>query len=135
MLFLGDRKHVDWFRERIKEEHPVKIRGSLSPRDIDEKQISILNRIVTLRNAGIEYEADQRHALGVKNDREVSSPAEKGIGEKKPTKLGGSDATKYKAMVARMNYLGQDRTDIANSVKELCKTWSHLILTAWPGRD
>ena len=128
---LGDRKHLDWFRERMKKRYPVKIRGRLGPRDTDEKQIRILNRILTWGNTGIEYEDDQRHAeivireLGLKDDsREVSSPAEKRIGEHEPRKLEGAEATKYRAMVARMNYLSQDRTDIANTVKELSKDMS-----------
>ena len=52
------------------------------------------------------------------------SPAEKMIGENEPRKLEGADATTYRAMVARMNYTGQDRADIANAVKKLSKDMS-----------
>ena len=51
------------------------------------------------------------------DSREVSSPAEKRLGEQEPRKLEGAEATKYRAMVARMNYLGQDRTLSKNLAK------------------
>ena len=128
---LGDRKHLDWFRSKIKGRYPVKIRGRLGPRESDDKQIRILNRILTWGKSGIEYEADQRHAeivireLGLKDDsREVSSPADKRMETQEPRKLEGAESTQYRAMVARMNYLCQDRTDIAYTVKELSKDMS-----------
>ena len=59
---LGARKDLDWFRERIQEKYPVKFRGRLGPTDQDDKEIRILNRIITWTEEGILYEADQRHA-------------------------------------------------------------------------
>ena len=59
---LGGRKGLDWFRERIQEKFPVKFRGRLGPTDKDDKEIRILNRIITWTDEGILYEADQRHA-------------------------------------------------------------------------
>ena len=128
---LGNRKQLDWFRIKIKERYPVKFRGRLGPRANDQKESRILNRIDTWGNTGMEHEADQRHAeivvreLGLLDDsREANSPADKRAGEQEPRKLEGWEATKYRAMVARMNYLGQDRTDIANTAKELSKDMS-----------
>ena len=40
----------------------MKSRGRLGPGVNDDKSIRILNRVITLTDAGIEYEADQRHA-------------------------------------------------------------------------
>ena len=48
----------------------------------DKKQIRVLNRTLTWRATGIEYEADQRHAAALidKNltskDRPISTPSE-----------------------------------------------------------
>ena len=77
------------------------------------------------------HEADQRQAeivireLGLTDDsREVNSLADKRIGEQEPSKLEGWEAIRYRAMVARMNYLEQGRTDIANTVEELSKDMS-----------
>ena len=38
--------------------------------------------------------------------------------------LRGADATQIRALVARANYLAQDRTEIAFAVKELCRRMS-----------
>ena len=43
----------------------------------------------------------------------------KRVGGDKGEKLDRSGATDYRVKVARMNYLGQDKRDIANTVKEL----------------
>ena len=60
--------------------------------------------------------------LRIKDDsREVSSPADKTMGDQDPRKLEGAEASKYRAMVARMNQPGQDRSDLANTVKEPSK--------------
>ncbi len=40
----------------------MKSRGRLGSERNDDKQIRILDRVVSWANEGIEYEADQRHA-------------------------------------------------------------------------
>ena len=78
----------------------------------------ILNRIVEWTPEGILYEGDQRHVeicmqdLGLDQDsREVTTPVDKS--EKKPVEeesfLDPPTATRYRGMVARMNFLAQDR--------------------------
>ena len=42
-------------------------------------------------------------------------------GELEQHPLDPSTTSKYRGMVARVNYLGQNRSDIANTVKELSK--------------
>ena len=105
----------------------------------------ILNRIVTWTSEGIDYEGDQRHVeicmnnLGLMAEsREVGTPIEKERGDTKEKStaaaalakssaeavaeeewLEGSDSTRYRGLIARMNYLGQDRSDIQYAVKEL----------------
>ena len=62
LTVLGISKQLDWFREIIKNGFEVKFRGRLGPCLDDDKSIRILNRVVSWTAAGIEYEADQRHA-------------------------------------------------------------------------
>ena len=64
----------------------------------------------------------------------IKKPGQKRIGAKKAKKLevsasssyqlGPADATTYRALSARCNYLAQDRPDIAFSSKELCREFS-----------
>ena len=92
--------------------------------------IRILNRIVSWFPDRVEYEADQRHAeiivqqMGLGNSkRSVITPAYKRDAKRNPEykDLEPSDATQYRALVARANYLAQDRSDIKFAVKELCR--------------
>ena len=92
----------------------------------------VLNRI-KWTDKGISYEADSRHAeiiintLGL-NSKTKGSPIPGSRVDADPrgqdTLLGPRDATLYRGLVARANYLAQDRIDIAFATKEL--TW-HVI--------
>eukprot|EP00969_Alexandrium_andersonii_P341930 15114427-Alexandrium_andersonii.AAC.1 len=94
------------------------------------KDMRVLSRIVTWTGEGIWYEADQRHAelivkgLGVEEDSKgVVTP---GVGttqeeEGDDEELDQEEATRYRALAARANYLAQDRPDIQYSTKALCR--------------
>ena len=100
----------------------------------DVKSIRILNRIVTLKDDGVEYEADQRHAeiivkqMGLSfSDKSVSTPIIKMCKADLDTgneELDSGKGSMYRAMVARANYLAQDRSDIRFAVKELSRHMS-----------
>jgi hypothetical protein len=60
--------------------------------------------------------------LGLKDAKPVNTPAVKAEEEKTP--LEGEQGTMYRAIVARLNYLAQDRSDIAFAVKEACRGMS-----------
>jgi hypothetical protein len=121
----------------------------LGPGPSDLKSIRILNRIVEWKEEGIVYEADQRHAeiclkeMGLdESSREVSTPCDKSLDDIKNSnalkaneegdeKLEPSQATHYRAMTARMNYLGQDRSEIQFAIKELSKEMSCPSKNSW----
>jgi hypothetical protein len=87
---------------------------------------------------GIHYEADQRHAeiiissLGLKdNSKAVKTP---GLAHQELVhgeSLDPADASMYRALVARANYMAQDRSDIQYAVKELCKNMSAPTTDDW----
>ena len=91
-----------------------------------------MNRIIQWEDTTIICEADTRHAeiiikqMGMKgNSRPVATPGhnekeEEGDDEELDTER----ATTYRALVARANYLAQDRTDIGYTAKELCRRMS-----------
>ena len=135
---LGWSTQLDWFWKQVQIKFEAKHRGRIGPDRNDEKEMRILNRIVTWTDEGIDYEGDQRHVeicmanLGiVPESREVGTPIEKERGDVKEKSaaaaalakssaeaaaeeewLDNSDSTRYRGLIARMNYLGQDRSDI-----------------------
>ena len=88
----------------------------------------------------MKYEADPRHVeivvqqLKLEEAKPVATPGTKdeGItkdGMDKP--LDDEQASQYRALVARCNYLAPDRPDIAYSVKELARKMSNLESGDW----
>ena len=80
----------------------------------------------TWTEEGSRCEADQRHAeiiireLDLKgNSNPLSTPGVKDNEEGSERKLNNKEATQYRGLVARANYLCQDRSDIEFAVKEL----------------
>ena len=91
----------------------------------------ILNRVVRVTRDGWEAEADQRHAdiivkaLGMENANAVKAPGEEAReAEEWEEELGAKEASLYRAVAARANYLALDRADLQYSVKEICRLMS-----------
>ena len=111
---------------RCKKHYDIKIRGRLGPDKKDDKEIRILNRCVKYTDSGIEYEADPRHAeiiireLGlVDKSSVISTPGTKPIigDPESEDKLSSAHATCYRKLVARANFMAQDRPDVQFAVK------------------
>jgi hypothetical protein len=119
----------------------VKFKGALEKRfEIKTKVIGqgsdevlearVLNRVIRVGGEGWEYEPDQRHAelivegMGLTDAKEVSTPGEdekKWEEEENDKKLESIEATKFRRVAARANYLAADRVDIMYAVKEICR--------------
>jgi hypothetical protein len=134
---LGNDAALNWFGESIQEKFEVNFRGRPGPGVNDGKSFRILNRIITWKEDGIHYEVDQRHAeiiirqLGLRdNSNALSTPGIKASdgGERR---LGERETTLYRAMVARANYLSQDRTDIQFATKEICRKTAEPTIGDW----
>ena len=96
------------------------------------------NRIVTWTEEGKNYKAHQRHAriiirqLRLKGSSDgLSTPGNKADAQGQRTDVSNHDATQYRGLVARANYLSQGRTDIHFLVKELCRSMSSLDQEDW----
>ena len=79
--------------------------------------------MIEWKEDGIHYEADQRHAeiiIGQMNlgdeSRSVNTPGQK-VADLEDEELTPEESRMYRGMVARANYLGQDRSDIQYAVK------------------
>ncbi len=89
----------------------------------------ISNRIVTVANGGLEYEADQRHAEILMKDvgkdegsRGVNTPGSNGEGGQDVK--GDTSETKFRAVAATGNYMGQDRMDMQHAAEEISRFMS-----------
>ena len=131
---IGTTKDLIWLKERFESKCKVKTE-TLGPEEGQCKEVKILNRIVSWHSSeGFIYDADPRHAeiiieqLNLQNVKPVSMPRTKEEGRTQPgweNKLSNIDGTKYRAMVARCNYLSPDRPDIAYIVKELARRMTY----------
>jgi len=131
---LGSETNLDWFRKQMAKRYEVEFRARLGYGDTDGKAVTLLNRPIELSSGGITYEADQRHVEIISKDlqlgdkvRYTPSPYEKPKVQEieHPTaELDPKMATMYRAVVARANYLCQDRSDIRYAVKELSRSMS-----------
>ena len=83
--FLGWREQLNWVRAEMMKRYEIKSE-LMGPAAGDNKSVRILNRVLLWKEAGLELEADQRHAeLIIKYVRLDSKAKPVGSpGEKKP---------------------------------------------------
>ena len=58
---MGLSKDLDWYEAELAKSFKLKVRGQLGE-DCELKDMRILNRIITLTEHGVMYEADPRHS-------------------------------------------------------------------------
>ena len=107
----------------------------------DDKEVVILGRVVRWKEWGVEFEADPRHrqilldhfgfteesgAAAFNGSREVKEETEEEEGE-----MEKSEATEFRGMVARMNYLAQDSPDLQYPSKEVSREMARPKVGAW----
>ncbi len=142
------------------------------------REVRILNKVVRYTDAGVELEADPRHAeivvkeLGLENAKAVRVPGAKEARSRSKDKgqeeddeimlldeedgqetvlstdvpeedgqdsnedeedrdLGPDEASRYRALAARLNYLAPDRIDIQYAVKEAARAMSSPKKRHW----
>ena len=128
---VGRPKHLEWMQKELEKCFTVKTQR-LGPQADHLKEVKILNRVVAWHEKKIiSYEADPRHVeillsqLRLEDARAVATPGTKEEGrtqEDQEEPLGEKEATSYRTLVARCNYLAPDKPDIAYTVKELARS-------------
>ena len=102
----------------------------------ESREERILNRVIRVTEKGWEYEADQRHAdliiqeTGASNASPLSHPGgDKKVieEEEKSEDLQEKEATRFRAVAARANYLSADRPDVQYVVKEVCRRMANPV--------
>ena len=134
---LGLDEDILWLQKELNNTFPTKLRGILGTSDQHQKEIRILNRVLRITTGGLEYEPDVRHVetiiqeLGLQGSNGVNTPGTKQKFEEEPRYLDAEQATRYRGLVARANYVAQDRADIQFAVKELARSASSPTAESW----
>ena len=102
-----------------------------------------LGKVLTWEEHGVRYEADPRHAelvvkaLGLADAKPAVTPGVSGQCDVRDEeddsnpKLFGEEATAYRAVTARLNFLAQDRTDLQYAVKEVSRYMANPRTKDW----
>lgn len=107
----------------IASSYVVKSRGRIGPAPKYDHSIMRLDRIVERHPDGIYYEADQRHAdiivdtLALDKANAVVTPGGNKQHPKDDTPLSETQATSYRALVARGIHFAPDISDIGDAAK------------------
>jgi len=123
--------------------YEIKIRGVLGDDDGDDKELTILGRNISWRDGTIKYEADMKHAEVIIEEMglgDCSKVLDAPIENLKPEDLeeeeqgelmDGVDATKFRGLAARANYLSLDRVEVQFAAKEICRKMSRPKKHHW----
>ena len=138
---VGKSLDLKWMKEKLKARFEIKTTTvGMNAENGEVKEARILNRIIRVTDKGWEYEADQRHAdlivqeTGAEKQSSLTHPGgeKRMLEEEEATEeLVGAEATRFRAVAARANYLAADRPDIQYSVKEICRRMARPVAGDW----
>ena len=128
----GPKGALDWFEQQMRLKYELTVGGRLGPGPKDDKEGTILNRVVRWTAAGLEYEADPRQVEKLLAEVELEGAnsavtpgvkvLEHQVAEEK--ELPSSLHTRFRGWAARANYLAADRPDVLYTAKEVCRFMS-----------
>ena len=127
---IGKPRELKWMKAQLESKCIVKTE-TLGPGADNKQQVKFFTRVVGCDDThGITYEAEPRHTeiifkqLQFNEAKTVTTPGAEDEGstsEDSEQLLSDKETTKYRAIVARCNYLVVDRPDVAVIVKELAR--------------
>ena len=130
-LGVGRRRRTKISEGYVIQHYDYRCDGCIGPED--NQHMTLLNRIVTYHKDGsVSFEADPRHAemiirqLGLEGSKGISTPGEKKklsdvVAASGLPPMNAERTTLFRSLVMRAQFLGQDRADIAESVKSLTR--------------
>jgi hypothetical protein len=136
--FVGENAGLNVVEAKMKEWYELKVKARLGNDPQDDKETDILGRLVRCTPAGFEYEADPRHrqkvleALGLDEKSKgltVNGRVEEQLED--PGVLEAGEATSFRALAARLNYLAQDSPDVQFAAKEICRDMACPSQASW----
>ena len=143
-------KNLEWLKRKFEEKFEVTAK-LLGPEVGQEREIRVLNRVIRWEADGLVYEPDQRHAEmiirefglegagsvltpGTRGEQEVASAPDGVLGltvEDEIEEMATADATQFRGLAARGNYLAQDRVDIQYACKEASRRMAKPRVGDW----
>ena len=133
--FAGERRELEEVRGKMEEWYEVKVRGIMGSGEDEVKELTILGRTVRWTQEGLEYEADGKHRrelMKAEGLTDQSKAAESAIVRERSgeevegdrDELWGEGKRRFRGKAARLNYLGQDRSDVQYAAKLVCSGMS-----------
>lgn len=141
-VFCGYEEDLRWIADYLKKHFELKVRAVLGGGAEDDKEATVLDRVVRWRSWGLEYEADPKHRRllldrfgldGASKAFERNGEADPGEDDDRDIdeELDASEATAFRATVTRLNFLGQDSPELQFPAKELSKEMARPRLSSW----
>ena len=136
-LAIGRESQLKWYKAEMEKSLEVKT-TMIGPSRRHDKQLTMLNRQVTWRKDGISWAADKRHVeemlkdLNLKDANGVACPSTEdirdiGVKRETGTPMSDREATNFRSIIARGNYLALDRPDIQFTSRAISKGMSRPV--------
>jgi hypothetical protein len=128
--YLGYPEALEEVRVQMQSWWDIKLRAIVGDEEGDDKEVTILNRKLKWDGDALTITADDKHVREIlkefnltEESRGITIPvdAEVVLEEGQDESLEGKDITRFRALAARANYLGQDRCDIQYAAKEISR--------------
>ena len=128
--FLGYEEALEEMKTELAKWWEIKVRGTIGDDPQDDKEIVILNRTIRWNGDSLNLQPDPKHrtsileAFGLKDDSKgltIPSDRDEVTEEQDADLLNPFEATQFRSLGARANYLGLDRPDIQFATKEICR--------------
>ena len=134
-LSIGDHEDLIWLQKVLEEKFEIST-NMVGHGVQDEKQLKVLNRIISAEEYGFTYEPDARHAeilirdLGLTGAKAVATPGDD-FCDLSEDLLEHEKFKKYQSLCARANFLATDRMDVQFASKECCRAMSRPRVRDW----
>ena len=125
----------------MKSHYELTVGGRLGPGLSDNKEATVLNRVIRWTEQGVEYEADPRQVerlfenIGLDGDgvKGVVMPGQQPQQQLVPDEkeLPGEQHTMFQGFAARANFLAADRIDMIYAAKDICRFMAKPTDLVW----
>ena len=139
--FCGYEEDLKEMAELMRTWFAIKVRAVLGGDPADDKEVVILGRTIKWCDWGIEYKADEKHRqilmerfgfdAGTRELQENGDHETKDDEEWEKEYLVKEEATEYRAISARLNFLGQDSPDLQFPAKEASREMAKPKKGSW----
>jgi hypothetical protein len=138
--FCAEPEELKWIETKMGEWFEIKVRAILGRDWGDDKEVVILGRQVKWTKWGIEYKADPKHRKilleyfgldGESNVLKRNGLEDRKDGEEEGELLDPEEATTFRGLAARVNFLSQDCPDLQFPLKPCCRDMANPKGESW----